>query len=939
MSKYFVQTRGQLIAHLNVQGISNKTDELRDMVGNSGVKIMLFTETFLKPHHSSCLYNVPGYREERRDRPSKGGGGVIALVHQSVTYERLSSLDTFLPESVSIMVRNPHASPFLCAVVYRPPNTPASWLLQFDSYLRQAKTHCGEVIVLGDFNIDILGRMPNSLQSVCATHDLTQLIGEPTRVTNTTSTLIDHVYTNDDRTITSCGVIQIGISDHYMTYISRKSGRNRRQDQATCTRRDWSKFNADCYQRDLAQTPWHVINKLADPDQMLAVFTDQLQTVIERHAPMKASRHKLRASPPAWMDEEIRRLIRTRNRLKKSNDPDYRRTRNKVTNLIRVKKKEYTAKLILESGSKDTRKLWDHLLNRTRCDAPITEMREPGSGKLVTDEFAIANCLNEHFSEVAGKLLQGADTSAPRHTDLRQYYGSSNCTPADIPHITPEDVILHICKIPSNKATGHDGLSVKLLQLALPHISHPIATVINQSIQTATFPQQWKIATITPLHKAGDPTSPSNYRPISILPILSKVFERHIKETISKHLVAHNILHPHQSGFRPHHSCDTAITRMYNDWTISQKSKLHTTVVMLDFSKAFDVVDHGITLQKLANIKLPPGTTRLIGSFLEGRQQRVKLGDSKSEYCAVTHGVPQGSILGPLLFAIYINDILALPIQSTIHAFADDTTMYFSHRKEAALSTIIDSDLLTISEWCRTNRMILNIEKSKYMRLSPSIGDNHSPPTMNGIPINRCSRSKLLGFTISEDLRWEAMIANLHAKIKRNNSLLRHLRELIDVPTARAFYSMHISPYLSQGIVIWGNCAPKSKLNSLFLLQKSAIRNINKVSLRDQISSVSLAKKSNILSLPELIEYHSCSLGFRIVTGNAPIYLLELFRDTISRDRRDKRKLPSSTAHSKIFSEILTQFNALPTTIRNRVSQASFRRSLRGRLLGSAGSL
>ena len=785
--------------------------------------------------------------------------------------------------------------------------------------------------------------MPNSLTTISATHGLTQLIGEPTRVTATTSTLIDHVYTTKELNVTAHGVVPLGLSDHYMTFVTRKVGTSQDRTVQQGSARDWSRFDLDTYQSCLSQTPWHQVNKLENPNHMLALFYDLLRGVVDKNAPMRTmSNPKNRRPAPMWFDNEIKQFIRQRDKLKRTNDQGYRKMRNRTTKLIRAKKRAYTAELINTTRPKDTRKLWDHLLNRPNRNttSSVADITDPTNGTNITTDKEKAECLNEHFSSIAERLLRdqghyNAGMSKTQTGAAQQLGALPSARQIDIPPITASEVTIQLCKIPSTKATGLDGMSVKIIQQSLPHIAAPIATIINQSIQLGMFPQLWKEASVTPIHKGGNQTDPCNYRPISILPILSKVFERHIQASLNFHLERHNILHPHQSGFRARHSCETALMGMHSDWAQYRKERKTTSIVMLDFSKAFDVVDHRKLIAKLNSVQTPPRMLALLASYLQGRTQRVRLNNTFSTAKTITHGVPQGSILGPLLFAIYLNDLLSHPISSKIHAFADDTTLYYSHTSPDTVITTMNSDLDAIHNWCKDNSMIINVAKTKHMLVPPKNENKQRPkaPMLGGVPIAETTKTKLLGFTIANDLTWQPMISHLHAKAKTNGNLLRHLRHLVDLATARTFYHQYILPYLTHGITIWGNLEPKNNYNALFLVQKNAIRCLNRVRLRDKVPTAILARNTNILLLPELIIYHTASLAYKIANRIAPKYIMAGFPERPLRGRRDPSKLPSSATYSKLYQTIVNAYNTLPVVIRQSTSQASFRRRLRMFLL------
>ena len=317
----------------------------------------------------------------------------------------------------------------------------------------------------------------------------------------------------------------------------------------------------------------------------------------------------------------------------------------------------------------------------------------------------------------------------------------------------------------SCKATDTDSIGPRLLKFAAPYIADDITYICNHSINSSTFPSKWKEAKVSPLHKNGPHDDVNNYRPISILPVLSKVLEKHVHDCLSAYLNEHNLLHKTQSGFRSQHSCETALVHMIDSWLNAMDNG---KMIVVDLKKAFDLVDHQILLSKLELYGINNEALMWFNTCLAHRRQQVSINDNKSDFETVTCGVPQGSILGPLLFLLIINDLPLYVYNVSADLYADDTTLYDIQTSMELIEQSLQLGLNQLHVWCRNNGMVLNSAKTKVMLITTSQKRQRLANTSLNLKymdetLKMTSNDKILGVFVDNNLIWSDHVKiNLH---------------------------------------------------------------------------------------------------------------------------------------------------------------------------------
>jgi len=415
------------------------------------------------------------------------------------------------------------------------------------------------LIIAGDFNVDLLQNnyLSNTWSHIFESNGFHQLVTEPTRVTNSSSTLIDHVLSRECIKIqkTQVSVLKYCISDHYPVMISLSLNKHRRKKQHDEIKyRDFKHFNEIEYLNDLQNADWDKLDRCVNPGEALLELEHIINAALDKHAPIKQKRIK-KTNKPAWLTKEIICAIRKRNRLRsKGPSVQFKYAKKHVKRLINLSKSTYYQSEVHrhKHNPGNIWKIYRDLMNPGQEEKLITieENHLP-----ITNPVEVANAFNAYFTTPllgSDRILTDAE-SPPSSTP--QFAAGYN-----IPYINSQAVKMHIDNLSAKKATGIDGLSSKILKMSSSVISKAVATICNLSITTGVFPQRWKHAKVKPLHKGGSKLDKANYRPISVLPVLSKILERHVHTSFSGYLEQHSFLTAFQSGFRQNYSCQTALT-------------------------------------------------------------------------------------------------------------------------------------------------------------------------------------------------------------------------------------------------------------------------------------------------------------------------------------------------------------------------------------------
>ncbi len=536
--------------------------------------------------------------------------------------------------------------------------------------------------------------------------------------------------------------------------------------------------------------------------------------------------------------------------------------------------------------------------------------------------------LNNFFCEVGPNLA----SKIPNSNLVVEFNQMPNIDDFTLHDSSIEDVEKLLLKIPDSKATGDDGIPVRLLKLASHTCSIIICHIINMSIKHNVVPIEWKCAVVTLLYKDGDRSVASNYRPISILPALSKILERVVYTQMYNHIDRNKILSNAQFGFRKGHSMSTCILSLLNKIYKNIEKKEVTGMVFLDLKKAFDMVDHNILLSKLRKYGVTDHSNNWFKSYSTGRFQCVRHRGVKSNRKEVVCGVPQGSILGPLLFIIYINDLSEYLTECDVSLYADDTALFSSSISQIDLMMKLKMELSTISEWLKLNKLTLNVNKTKYVifgtRNQVQAQINYKLD-VNGQELERVQHMKYLGVILDSQLTFDEHVNFIHSKAVKKLGIVRKSREFLDRKTSLTLYRSSVLPHLDYCDLIYENTS-KTNLNKLQLVQNSACRIML---LADKRTSVSqMHKDLNLLPLDKCRDLHRAQDCFKHINDKtSSLSYMFIEKDSARPTRHGQTKqvhcpdLRTNYGHKAYSYRGPNFWNGLPNHIRLVTQKNEFR--------------
>ena len=806
------------------------------------------------------LYQISGYNSEynskKRGKLKGSGLGIyINEIYQSNKIEKLCSCSDNI-ESLFIEITNTEITQ-LIGVVYRPPSgNIIDFISEFEALLKDLPS--SGVHIVGDFNIDLLGPTSCPFENLVYANNMIPTISIASHeMPGCKPTLIDNILTNSTDNLVASGVFSSRISHHHPIFcIMKFPVKADINSTVKCPKYDYSITNTNQFLLDIEKRLKLMkfdYNSVDSFEDFIGILNECIESnfLLDEGRPLKSKRNKL-LNP--WITNAIIVSIQKKNfhylKWKKSCNKTnkfkgdeklymtYKVFRLKLRKVIKAAKKSYYGKKFdsVKGNLKKTWELINELRGKKKANIKASFIID---GQLVVDQREISNQFNNFFASIARKVnakVYSSSLTKQEHDEKFRKHLRKAKSSLDSMFITPctkDEINGIITDLESGKASD---ISIPLLKKSSVILIDHITMYYSSFLERGIFPGILKRGSITPIYKKADHRYLDNYRPVSTLPIFGKILEKILYSRIYNYLTSKGIIHKNQFGFRKHHSTSHAVNYSVNYVLDHLDKKSHVIGVFLDLSKAFDTISHLKLLKKLEFYGVRGKCLDIIASYLSDRHQYTNFKGSISNELPVDYGVPQGSVLGPLLFLVYINDIAHISERDEFVMFADDTNIFIVGENEKEVFEYANEVLKNVEEFMFDNMLHINATKSCYMYFRPNVNMDERLSsartrefrttcniTLCNQKLKQVKSVKFLGVIIDDELRWDAHIEHLSNTLKSSIAMIKRIKKFIPVCEHRKLYDALFASHLSYCITSWGGVS-EHKLSRIFSIQKRCVR-------------------------------------------------------------------------------------------------------------------
>ena len=799
----------------NIRSIRNKFEQFTThLLGLDQLPdIISLTETWLLDSDNLLDYQIENYHKpilcnRQKSSSCSKGGGILTYIRKNITNYSINKRLSFNNitdqcQVINFLLDKKKRTFVNC---YRSPKGDANlFLKKLDNVLKNVTRNT--CIVAGDFNFNLLNmtlhKTTEEYYNIMLTNSFKPLITKPTRVTDSTQTLIDHIWTNDLRTNTDIQsfIYVTDLSDH-LPCISKFGAKHFRKENQYKTYRQITDENKLKFRKNITKSQdvllFHCNNPHVTVQQRFTDFFEHLTRIYNECFPVKRKKVSWKRLEKPWITDAIMKKIEKRNKLfsqksvSESAKIKYKTIKKEIEKDLELARTSYFRSK-LENGSESIKSKWDTIrLMINRKDDTNTKL--PISNEI----------LGNHYSTIAEKLADDIPGCSQNMTNKNPKYKNK----FNLNFTTPDEVYEKILQLDKNKGAGVDCLDISSTKYIADIIKTHLCALFNESIRSSEYPNIFKIAKCTPIFKGTglDPCSAISYRPISILNGLNKVYEKIIHDQIYKFVEKDKALPFFQYGFRKKHNTSQAILHLLNLLEKNKSEKKVSLAIFMDLSKAFDTVNKNILINKLINIGFDETSSKLIDSYMTDR--KFCLTEDLTKYYNLTHGVPQGSILGPLLFILYTHDIINISKNDTT-VYADDTTLVVSGRTLQEATDKANLLLKKFVHYFNINKLSVNPTKTKYIVYYPNQKILKSKYSTNLLMDEKILEEvkviKYLGVIINNKLTWNDHKLYIKRKIAQSIGILYNCKKIFDEKQEIDMYKTFIETHLLYAIEAWGH--------------------------------------------------------------------------------------------------------------------------------------
>ena len=902
------------ICHVNVRSLSRSKLLAIQQSLAAVYDVITVSETHLHQGVCNDLFKLNGFHDIiRRDRGANGGG-IAIFVKEHIHYKRIFKYENTDLESMWISIKTLQGKILICCC-YRPPDKSDFWE-EFSDTLNTIKNDLfGRIFILGDLNADFSTANGRKLKQMCHLQNLKCMISEPTRITSSSSSTLDQVLTNSPFFIKGVTVTPpISTNDHCTVGIT-VNFKVKKDVAYKRTVWDYKKANFDEFRQKLKETHFDNCFDSDDIDVVCSNWTNLFLQVAKSSVPNKLVTIRPNDSP--WYTSELRKMKKNMQKLfykykhshLQTDWDNYTRARTEYKIGLDNAESNYRKSLASSlSSNKNSKSWWNTVKWLLGKSGESTYPHLNDSGREVYDSKEKAKIFNDFFlshSNIDDSNIRLPD--AEFECNLDKIVASEN-----------EVHDLLTC-IDTSKATGPDGISPKLLHEAGVTIVPSLTKLINLSLTKCKIPKGWKLANVIPLYKKGDKHNTNNYRPVSLLSCVSKILERIVFKHLYNYIRDKKLLSKDQSGFQTGDSTVNQLSYLYHFLGKALDEKKDVHIVFCDISKAFDRVCHKGLIYKLKKFGIGGLLLLWFIDYLHDRHQRVIIKGQESAHGVIKAGVPQGSILGPLLFLIYINDI-TLVTQAKMKLFADDTSIYIDFDDAVSASTTLNDDMIAIQNWADQWLVKFSPPKTKLLTCTYKKNRNYPPVKFNDVVLQKTDSHKHLGITLSSNLSWNTHIDNILQSVGPMSDVLKKLKYDLDRYSLERCYFSFIRPKIEYGSIIWDNCSKHDK-EKLENFQLDIARIVT--GARKGTSHHLIYEETKWLKLSERRNLHKLKKFSKILEGKEPEYLKEIIPNrNSSHSLRNSENIPQIKCRTETFRcsflpSTIVAWNAYPVDNRN----------------------
>ena len=949
-------------AYYNINSLRFKFDDLKEIITKSLPDILVFAETKLDSSFSNAQFFLEEYYEPTRKDMSCHSGGIIEYIRKGIVRKRLIDFELEHFESIASELTINKNNFFLLSF-YRTERDEnklqniAKFFQELSLILNKVTNKYDNIILMGDINIDLHNRKCvgfKELSEFLDIFNLTNLINDKTCFFKDHESSLDVILTNKPRRFFNSYAFELGISDCHKMIVTNLRAHIARLNTKIISYRSMKNFNKENFLNELAQNldTFNCIDTNMAYDRLLNI----LISVLDKHAPIK--RKKVRGNQSRFMNRNLSKAIMKRSYLKSKylknknniNRANYKKQRNLCVKLRdeAIKSDFQNTTSTLKSNSKPFYNLIKpYMTNKgALCSTDINLME---NGKLVSKENVLADIFVDYYTNIvkyssgknpisiADTLEIGESYDVIIGAILEKYENhpsiisiKSKITYTDrfrFQSVRESDILKMLKSVDSKKSIGIDGLPPQIVKYSADILAKPLTDIINQSINENIFPTKAKVAAVLPLFKKDDRSQKKNYRPISVLSTLSKIIGKVLQNQIVS--FSGNFLSPYISAYRKAHSTQHVLIRLIEEWKFGLDNGYFVGAVLMDLSKAFDCVPHDLLIAKLGAYGFDKSALKYLYSYLKGRRQCVRINGNLSKYFTILAGVPQGSILGPILFNIFINDFYNFFMVANLHGFADDHTLSAKSKSLEVLKDILSSESNIAIKWLDDNDMLANPSKFQVIFLTKTKEHINLSLQINNKIIESKESVELLGIEIDDKLKFESHIRELCRKTGGQLNSLYRFKKYLSPLSKKVVITSFIFSNFNYCPLIWNYSSAKSK-NKIEQVQKRAL-NFLKYHLDEELlfepgNSSMEVKRLRVL----LIEI------FKTLNGLNPAYMKNIFyRSTNRNSERLKFNIKTQRYNQvkfgknslRVLGPIL--WNSLPNNIKSLQSIIVFKKFIK----------